>query len=237
MNNPLVVGYKGEIGSFILNGLLRIMPKALNIWCVDINETEAETTHRIKLSDVIFLCVPLKDTLPWLIINKSLLKGKIILEQTSLKGWLNHKVVQGLDVRSMHILFRPSQTPDFADRTVGLFKHEFSQTDHFDMIDIIRNITQSKIVFFENVQQHDIRMAVQQALLHRTILVMGQLLRECEGSTYISKKVLELEARIKKGNLDLYSAIQDNKYLTEALAAMRDELANFDIKKYFKETL
>jgi len=31
MKRPLVVGYKGEIGSFILNGLLRIMPKALDI--------------------------------------------------------------------------------------------------------------------------------------------------------------------------------------------------------------
>jgi len=233
MNNPLVVGYKGEIGSFILNGLLRVMPKALNIWCVDVNETEAETKYRIKRSDVIFLCVPLKDTLPWLIINKPLLKGKIIIEQTSLKGWLNHKVVRDLDVISMHILFRPSQTPDFADRTVGLFKGEFSNMD----IETIRSITQSKIIFFENVQQHDIRMAVQQALLHRTLLVLGRLLRECEGSTYISKKVLELEARIKKGNLDLYSAIQDNIFLPEALAAMRDELANFDIKNYFKETL
>ena len=29
MENPLVVGYKGQIGSFILNGLLRMMPKAL----------------------------------------------------------------------------------------------------------------------------------------------------------------------------------------------------------------
>ena len=27
---PLVVGYKGEIGSFILQGLLRHMPKALD---------------------------------------------------------------------------------------------------------------------------------------------------------------------------------------------------------------
>ena len=47
MNNPLVCGYKGEIGSFILSGLLKVMPKALDIWCVDVNETESEVIDRI----------------------------------------------------------------------------------------------------------------------------------------------------------------------------------------------
>ena len=37
--SPLVVGYKGEIGSFILQGLLRTMPKALDILCYDILDT------------------------------------------------------------------------------------------------------------------------------------------------------------------------------------------------------
>ena len=60
--NPLVVGYKGEIGSFILQGLLKTMPKAKDIWCFDINETEKDKIARIKKADYIFLCVPLQDT-------------------------------------------------------------------------------------------------------------------------------------------------------------------------------
>jgi hypothetical protein len=66
MKQPLVIGYKGEVGSFVLGGLLRIMPKALDIWCVDVNETKREVEQRIKISDVIFLCVPLQMTLEWL---------------------------------------------------------------------------------------------------------------------------------------------------------------------------
>ena len=66
MKQPLVIGYKGEIGLFILMGLIKIMAKALDIWCVDINETKEEVEQRIKIADTIFLCVPLETTLEWL---------------------------------------------------------------------------------------------------------------------------------------------------------------------------
>ena len=62
--SPLVVGYKGEVGSFLLNGLLKIMPKALNVWCFDICETPIEKEHRIKISDCIFLCAGLQGFMP-----------------------------------------------------------------------------------------------------------------------------------------------------------------------------
>jgi prephenate dehydrogenase len=84
MKQPLVIGYKGEIGSFILGGLLRLMPKALDIWCTDINETDEEVANRIKVSDVIFLCVPLQLTMSWILKHKLLLKDKILIEQCSL---------------------------------------------------------------------------------------------------------------------------------------------------------
>ena len=81
----MIVGYRGEIGSFILNGLLRVMPKALNIFCSDVNESEDEVVERIEKSDTIFLCVPMNKTIDWIVRYKELLKGKTILEQCSLK--------------------------------------------------------------------------------------------------------------------------------------------------------
>lgn len=230
MKQPLVIGYKGEIGSFILNGLLRIMPKALDIWCADINETEEEVVERIRKSDVVFLCVPLEITLNWLLKYKLLLKDKIVIEQCSLKEWLFESgITDFVNVRSMHILFRPSQTPNLEDRKVGLFENEFDET----LAKEIESITQSKIVWFKNAQEHDKEMAVQQALLHRTLLILGKSLKECNGSTYISKKVLELVDRIKKGNSNLYKMIQDNKYLPEKLEQIKRDFESFEIEKFW----
>jgi prephenate dehydrogenase len=147
MNQIMVVGYKGEIGSFILNGLLRVMPKALNIWCVDINETEEETIERIRISDTIFLCIPMEKTIDWLMAHKELLKGKVVVEQCSLKEWVyNEEMLKELDIRSMHVLFRPSQTPDKKDRKVALFNGQFD----LEMAKKIGEITGSEIVWFEN---------------------------------------------------------------------------------------
>lgn len=231
MNNPLIIAYKGEIGSFILNGLLRIMPKALNIFCTDINETEQETNDRIKISDVIFLCIPMEQTLNWLKNRKEILQGKIIIEQCSLKEWLfTDNTLKDLDVRSMHILFRPSQTPNLEDRKVGLIKGQFDE----EFANIIGQITQSKVVWFENVIEHDKEMAIQQALLHRTIMILGKELDKCNGSTYIGKKILELRDRICSGNKELYRNIQGNKHLNEHLPRIEENLMNFDIDKMWK---
>jgi len=228
MKNPLVVGYKGEIGSFILNGLLRIMPKALDIWCVDVNETKQEVEQRIRASDVIFLCVPMHKTVEWIQEHKELLKGKVVIEQCSLKEWV-YEQVHGVDLRSMHILFRPSQTPNLEDRNVGLFKGQFDEVQAGQ----ISKMMQSRVVWFQDQMEHDKEMAVQQALTHRTLLILGERLRTGHGSTYISKKVLELETRIRSGNKDLYKAIQGNKYLPEVMKEIERDFREFDIDKRF----
>jgi len=207
------------------------MPKALNIWCVDINETQEEVEHRIKISDIIFLCVPLEKTVSWLIEHKSLIKNKPVIEQCSLKeGLFENEALKDLDIRSMHILFRPSQTPNEEDRRVGLFKGHFNEALAKDIV----GITQSSIVWFEDAREHDQEMAVQQALLHRSLLILGRILRNCKGSTYISQKVIELENRIRKGNKNLYERIQGNKYLPEVLEKIKKDFEEFDINDFWK---
>jgi prephenate dehydrogenase len=231
MKQPLVVGYKGEIGSFILGGLLRIMPKALDIWCVDINETREEIDHRIEVSDTIFLCTPLEATVDWLIDHKDKLNDKVIIEQCSLKEWVfENALLKDLDIRSMHILFRPSQTPNKEDRRVGFFKDQFNEV----MEKNLASITQSAIVWFKDAKEHDKEMAVQQALLHRTLLILGRTLKSCKGSTYISQKVVELETRIRKGNKNLYERIQENKYLPEALGRLKKDFEDFKLDDFWK---
>jgi len=233
VNSPLVVGYKGEIGSFILSGLLKVMPKALDIWCVDIKETESETLERINKSDVIFLCVPLNMTVDWILRYSGVLQGKIIIEQSSLKSWVDEKMFEfeNIDIRSMHILFRPSATPNLDDRKVGLLRNDFD--DNFAKE--IAVITQSQIVWYNGIEEHDKEMAIQQALTHRMLLVLGRQLEICHGSTYIGKRVIELSDRIKKGDLDLYRSIQGNEHLGSHLINFKNELDNFKIENYMKK--
>ena len=228
MNNPLVCGYKGEIGSFILSGLLKVMPKALDIWCVDVNETESEVIDRIQKSDTIFLCVPIFKTVEWLLHFKLLLRGKTVIEQTSLKGWLNDDRLKDLDIRSMHILFRPSQTPNYCDRKVALINSQFPT----NISEKILQITDSQVIWFENIDEHDREMAIQQALVHRVLLVLGDALKKCHGSTYVSQKVLELCERIKKGDLALYKAIQTNPHLNTHLGEFIYNFRDFKIEEY-----
>lgn len=147
-----------------------------------------------------------------------------------MKEWLYNEKLMGLNIKSMHLLFRPSQTPNPADRKVGLFKGQFDQA----MVDEIKLITQAEIVWFENAEEHDREMAVQQALTHRTLLVLGKFLEQCNGSTFISKRVIELTERIKKGDLSLYKRIQENKYLPEKLAELKEKFEKFDIEKLWR---
>ncbi|HUX61340.1 MAG TPA: hypothetical protein VMV32_08505 [Ignavibacteriaceae bacterium] len=232
MKKPLITGYKGEIGSFLLSGLLRIMPKALDIFCVDVNESKEEVIERIKISDIIFVCVPMEKTIDWIMQYRNLLRNKIIVEQCSLKEWIyDDPRVRNFDIRSMHILFRPSQTPNLEDRKLGIFEGQFTG----DMIQQLGDLTQSQIVWYKGAKEHDKEMAVQQALTHRTLLLLGNALKNCNGSTYISKRVLELSERIKKGNKDLYQLIQDNKYLPEQLEKIKEGFENFNLGDYWND--
>lgn len=204
------------------------MPKALDIWCVDINETEEEVTARIKVSDVIFLCLPMQSVIPWLKKHGSILKDKIIIEQCSLKEWLYQPSID-LDIRSMHVLFRPSQTPNLEDRKIGLFNGQIGAR----ATEILESVTQAKAVWYKDAEDHDREMAVQQALLHRTLLILGKTLRGCNGSTYISKRVIELSDRILKGNKEMYQRIQENKYLPEKLELLKGEFERFSLENFW----
>ena len=86
------------------------------------DETEKEKKERIKKADCIFLCVPIQNTKNWLLCYKRYLKNKMIIEQTSLKNWLFKKdlILKDLIIVSMHILFRPSMTPNLEDRNCFL---------------------------------------------------------------------------------------------------------------------
>lgn len=127
MKNPLVVGYRGEIGSYILAGLIKYMPKALDILCFDLHETIKECKDRIRKADVIFLCVPAEKT-PWFFLNyHKELDGKVVVEQTSLKAVLFdceniRSYISGVEILSMHLLFRPSATPNVKDRNIALIE-------------------------------------------------------------------------------------------------------------------
>ena len=168
-------------------------------------------------------------TIDWIVRYKELLKGKTILEQCSLKvGICKDERLKGLDIKSMHILYRPSQTPNLDDRKVGLMREQFDAS----MAKELAEVTQSEIVWYDNVEEHDKEMAIQQALVHRTLLILGKTLSKCSGSTYISKKVVELSDRIKQGDLDLYKQIQDNEYLDEHLEDLSEEFKEFNINEY-----
>lgn len=231
--NPLVVGYKGEIGSFILQGLLRTMPKASNIWCFDINETEDERIDRIKKADFIFLCVPLQNTMAWLAKYKKYLTGKIIVEQCSLKSFLNH-APDNLTFVSMHILFRPSSTPDRDDRNCLLFS---TYIDGFALAlfaNDVKNIIQSEVTVVDcNRDNHDKIMAENQAVFHRVLMVLSQMIRNKNTRTFVNKKVINLVDRIRSGDKNLYELIQKNPHTESAIKEFKKKLDDFDFEKSF----
>ena len=226
IRRPLVIGYKGEIGSFILNGLLRTMPKASNIWCFDVNESEKEKIERIRKADCIFLCVPLQDTRSWIKSYKRLLNGKVVVEQCSLKSFLGDDYFNQIKFIHMHILFRPSVTPKKEDRTCLLLDKNISEP----IIQQMESILSCKInVERMSVFEHDTVMAYNQSLVHRSILVLNDI---CfHGSdTYINKKIKELSDRIRSGNEKLYEAIQRNPHTEEAIRKFADRMLDFDIR-------
>ena len=241
--NPLVVGYKGEIGSFILQCLLKVMPKALNIWCFDINESEASRIARIKRSDYIFLCVPLRDTTKWLVRYKKYLKGKKIVEQCSLKSFLyEDKRFKDLELIGMHLLFRPSGTPDPADRECIVIMdrqlHPGASLDWWEnFIMTVQEMTKSVISCYPNYKAHDEAMATLQAVTHRVILTLGELIstESTDGSTYVTRRVMELVKRIEAGNYNLYKRIQDNEHLPKPLKKFKRMLNKFELKDYIEE--
>lgn len=223
--NPLVIGYKGEIGSFLLQELLKKMPKANNIWCTDVNNTEKEIVDRIKKSDVIFLCVPINKTVDWFHKYKRFLKNKLVIEQTSLKTHIFTPSEKwfGLKIVHMHLLFKPSGTPNIEDRRCVLVEGPNLTKE---LIYFIGHITGAKIIHHSSIADHDRQMAIQQALLHRTLITLEKFLNRNEGNTFIAGKVKELVARIRTIHPTLFSTIQSNVFLPAVLDEFKKELDN-----------
>ena len=230
--NPLVVGYKGEIGSFILQCLLKKMPKAKNIWCFDINDAEEDKIERIQKADIIFLCIPLEMTGDWFLQYRDHLKGKVVVEQCSLKSSINWNspLMEGITFIHMHILFRPSSTPNKDDRRCVLLRG----CPHDPMVDICSTMDAHTSIVDWDVEKHDMIMAERQALVHRVLIVLDEMMGS--GSlTYINNEVRKLAIRIRSGDKKLYKRIHDNKYTGVAVTEFNSKMKIFDIDKYMYE--
>ena len=246
MKNPLVVGYRGEIGSYILTGLINFLPSAIPIKCVDVHDNIEEVRERIVKCDVIFLCIPLDLTAEFLLFWNQELSGKVVIEQTSLKGALftspfylkNKKLFDKIDIRSIHILFRPSITDNFKDRTIILIgDKEFWCTRDLTYF-FNKGLNVDHFTYLHSWEEHDAEMALQQALVHRVLLVLGSQVSEgshYEKNTYISRQVLRLSQRIKEGDYDLYAQIQQNPEIAQIVNEFTKNLLSFDIKNYMKK--
>lgn len=238
MKNPLVIGYKGEIGSYILQALLKFMPKASNIWCYDVGSDDSEIRIRLHQSDTIFLCVPLDKTFEFFNKYSNFLRDKTVIEQTSLKLWVPKMKSElkdkfNCELVSMHVLFRPSVTPDVKDHYVAVIgkKQTPGFTSAKNFVDIV---LKAKLVYIETIEQHETIMACQQALVHRVLLVLDNCLRSEFPGTYVSRKVRDLAKRITSGDPKLYEMIQNNPKLKLQLANFNRQMKTFRITKFMK---
>lgn len=244
MKNPLVVGYRGEIGSYILAGLIKYMPSATNILCYDTVEPMDEVRAKISKADVIFLCVPLEHTLNFFRFYQLDIRGKTVVEQTSLKSTLfesptsenARQFLHGVNILSMHILFRPSSTPNFKDRKIALIDPvRWTQADYKEIEKFVKSLA-AGIEVYSDYKIHDYDMAYQQALVHRVILCLNEALisSKCDQRTYLGERIRELSQRILSGDKNLYSMIQENPALPSALKVFKENLTKFKLEDYFE---
>lgn len=233
---PMVVGYKGEIGRFILAGLLEHLPKANDIHCTDVSNTKQDVIDRLERADYVFLCVPLQHTVQWLKEFAPHLSGKAIVEQCSIKSFLyeDHSF-DGLKLLSMHLLFRPSATP-VQDRHGLAFSDRVSWSELDSFCRETEKAFVTPMTLLESTDEpahvlHDKLMARQQALVHRVLLTLAESLSEENMRTYVGKRVAELAQRIRAGDTTLYRMIQENPHLHEELRAFENRLRDFEAGK------
>ncbi len=231
---PLVVGYKGEIGRFILLGLLEDMPKANDIFCVDVNNSDDDVLERIEKSDTIFLCVPLQATATWLRKFRPALKGRIIAEQSSIKSFL-YEDPEFADLRflSMHLLFRPSATP-VENRSGMVFSDRMPKAQVKAFGEQIGRALRTNLEFLQarrgpTYVRHDQMMARQQALVHRVLLSLADSLEDAGSLNYIGQRVCELATRLRQGDPTLYRMIQNNPHLEAEMEAFHKRLDCFPV--------
>ena len=143
----------------------------------------------------------------------------------------------------MHLLFRPSGTPNIDDRKCILLSKPLKQRAKFFLsdseitffIDDTESIVQSEIILNIEQDEHDELMARQMSLVHRVLLTLSECISDRDYNTYIGKRVNELADRIKQGDKKMYEAIQKNKNLSEHLKDFNRELKNFRIGTVWKE--
>jgi prephenate dehydrogenase len=225
---PLVVGYKGEIGRFILGCLLEEMPKANDILCVDVNNSDADVIERLQKTDCIYLCVPLHKTAEWLRKYSASIGAKLVIEQSSVKGFLyQDPAFAGLKFLSMHLLFRPSATA-VADRRALLFSDRLEPAAVNNFADYATRAFQTSIRVIESTgkthEVHDEMMATQQALVHKVVLALADSLGDSSSQTYVGQRVCELAERINAGDQTMYRLIQENPFAEGKVAAFRKRL-------------
>lgn len=229
MKNPCVVGYRGQIGRFVLDGLLQYMPKANQILCFDVNETEEECIDRIEKSDFIFLCIPFLETAEWLKKYEVHLLDKIIVEQCSLKNEI-YKKFKHLKFIGMHFLFRPEGTPP-DDRRCVLIKETMAPgvSEHWvHFYNLLDKIWKCRIILLSK-DDHDSFMAFEQALVHRVVLNLARMIEFTDATTYIGGEIIKLANRIKSGDKELYKAMQKNPLTNIVLKDFKDQLREFKI--------
>ena len=231
---PMVVGYKGEIGRFILAGLLEHLPKANDIHCTDVSNSKQDVVERLEKADYVFLCMPLQITAQWLEEFAPHLEGKTIVEQCSVKSFLyENTAFDRLKLISMHLLFRPSATP-LHDRHGLAFSDRVSAKDLEGFCRETKKALATPMTLLESKDEpahvlHDRLMARQQALVHRVLLTLAESLTEENMRTYVGKRVAELAERIRAGDSVLYRMIQENPHLQEELGTFEDRLRKFEI--------
>ena len=169
---------------------------------------------------------------------RHLLREKIVVEQTSLKSVVYDHMKKifaykaDFELLSMHVLFRPSATPNRDDRRVALING--AKWSKQELVTTVEAITQSNIVWFTDHNQHDRIMAYQQALLHRVMLVLNGTIDQFP-YTFMSSQVNKLCLRIKAGDVELYKLMQKNKFLPGALKQFNKNLKHFRIQTEFKK--
>ena len=232
---PMVVGYKGEIGRFILAGLLEHLPKANDIHCTDVSNSKQDVVERLEKADYVFLCVPLQHTKNWLKEFSPHLSSKTIVEQCSVKSFLyEDNSFDELKLLSMHLLFRPSATP-VQDRHGIAFSDRVSKEELEMFCRESERAFGTPMKLLESKDEpahvlHDKLMARQQSLVHRVLLTLVESLSEESTRTYVGMRVAELADRIKAGDAVLYRMIQENPHLEEELGAFEKRLREFRIE-------
>lgn len=231
---PMVVGYKGEIGRFILAGLLEHLPKADDILCTDINNSDAEVIERLDRAHFVFLCVPIQETENWLRHFRPHLAGKTLVEQCSVKAFLyENSEFDDLSLLSMHLLFRPSATPA-AERRGIVFSMRHSDDEVGKFRDEISETLSTPMALLESTGEaayllHDRIMARQQALIHRVLLVLSESLGDPNLRTLVGERVCDLAERVRTGDPSLYRIIQQNRFLPEEIAEFEARLRSFRV--------